>query len=107
MSLPNRKGTGSLKYDGVAERFGDSDKTVLPMWLADMDFPPPASVASHLNAYLQQRFGYQQGTINESVSNWYARRGIIVRESSIISCASILAGIANSIQTLTSPGDSI
>ena len=32
-----RRGTGSLKWDGADRVFGGRD--LLPMWIADMDFP--------------------------------------------------------------------
>lgn len=32
-----RRGTDSVKYDAVSERWGRSD--LLPMWVADMGFP--------------------------------------------------------------------
>jgi len=34
-----RRGTDSVKYDAVPERWGRND--LLPMWVADMDFRTP------------------------------------------------------------------
>lgn len=107
MVLPDRNRTGSLKFDGVVERFGYTDKSALPMWLADMDFPPPPVISETLNTYLSQCFGYQMGTVSGAVRNWYSRRGITVEEDTIVTCSSVLAGIAATIQTLTTPGDAI
>ena len=33
----DRKGTASMKWDTVSSLFGEED--ILPMWVADMDFP--------------------------------------------------------------------
>ena len=37
---PDRRGTSCLKYDFALERGKPAD--VLPLWVADMDFPPRA-----------------------------------------------------------------
>ena len=41
-SIPDRKGTGSLKW----EKYKNTD--ILPMWVADMDFPSPPEVKAAL-----------------------------------------------------------
>ena len=41
-----RRGTRSIKWDGCNEKFGvDPSVEMLPMWIADMDFPAPAEDA--------------------------------------------------------------
>lgn len=42
----NRKGTNSVKWDMLTEKFGSED--VLPMWVADMDFATPKTILSAL-----------------------------------------------------------
>ena len=37
-----RRGTSSMKWDLMKERFGDPD--LLPYWVADMDFKSPPEV---------------------------------------------------------------
>ena len=37
-----RRGTDSVKYDAVPERWGRND--LLPMWVAEMDFRTPPFV---------------------------------------------------------------
>ena len=37
-----RKGTDSLKWDALQERYDNADLT--PLWVADMDFAAPDSV---------------------------------------------------------------
>ncbi len=49
----DRRGSGSLKWDRYAE--GD----VIPMWVADMDFPAPPAVISALRQFVETGvFGY-------------------------------------------------
>lgn len=51
-----RMGTGSLKWDGAAPRFGGE---VLPMWVADMDFAVPEYIIEALQKRLEHPiFGY-------------------------------------------------
>ena len=38
----DRRNTDCVKYDGLQDVFGCAD--LLPMWVADMDFRPPAPV---------------------------------------------------------------
>lgn len=38
----DRRGTESVKWDAVSERWGRND--LLPMWVADMDFRTPSFV---------------------------------------------------------------
>lgn len=62
--LPERKGTGSVKWDGTSIVFGSDE--VLPMWVADMDFPAAQPIvealkkkgrASLLRLYATERRG--------------------------------------------------
>ena len=45
----DRKNTNCTKYDGMAATFGRTD--VLPMWIADMDFP----VSEEITAAIRRR----------------------------------------------------
>ena len=52
-SVPDRRGTGSLKWDVRP------DPGLLPMWVADMDFPAPSAVIQALETRVQHGvFGY-------------------------------------------------
>ena len=70
-----RKGTNSLKWDGLEQRYGASD--LLPMWVADMDFKAPQPVLDALTNRVQQGvFGYitPSSSVNEAIVNWASRR---------------------------------
>lgn len=52
-----RRGTNSLKWDLLEERFGDSE--LLPMWVADMEFKAPDGVIDSLTERVQHgAYGY-------------------------------------------------
>lgn len=53
----DRKNTWSIKWDYNEKFFGQKD--VLPMWVADMDFPSPAAVAEAVKKRAEHGlFGY-------------------------------------------------
>ncbi len=53
-----RKNTGSRKWDGLVEKFGDDDLTA--MWVADMDFKTSDSVVKSLSKRVANGlFGYE------------------------------------------------
>ena len=54
-----RKNTGSMKWDGCKEKFGEEN--LLPLWVADMDFEVPSCVKEALMKYINLGvFGYYQ-----------------------------------------------
>jgi cystathionine beta-lyase len=56
-NVVDRRGTGALKLDVLAERYGDAD--LLPLWVADMDFETPDFVTEALRRRLEHSlFGY-------------------------------------------------
>jgi cysteine-S-conjugate beta-lyase len=70
-----RENTCSLKWDYNEEKFGRKD--VLPMWVADMDFPSPPQVSEAIIKRAEHGlFGYTRVSehYNEVVINWMARR---------------------------------
>ena len=53
----DRRNTGCAKWDGVKRIFGSED--VIPMWVADMDFPAAEPIVKALQARAQHPFyGY-------------------------------------------------
>jgi len=105
----DRKGTSSVKYDMRGEIFGKRD--VVPMWVADMDFPVPEEV----NKALIQRashpiYGYT--VINESYFEafigWQKRRhDWEISKESVFFSPGIVTGVNMLVRSLTRPGDKI
>ena len=67
----DRRCTGSVKYDGLEERYGRAE--LIPLWVADMDFETPPFIVDALKQRMEHAiFGYS--TIPEdywpTVSKW-------------------------------------
>lgn len=53
----NRYGTDCVKWDGLQEKYGNSD--MLSMWVADMDFRCPECVHNAIKKYMEcGAYGY-------------------------------------------------
>ena len=69
-----RRQTDSLKWDALAERFGDPE--LLPLWVADMEFSVPETVKKALNERIAHGvFGYSAVTSGyfEAYQGWQQR----------------------------------
>ncbi|SUP43899.1 MalY/PatB family protein [Veillonella criceti] len=67
----DRRGTNSVKWDALAQRFNTTD--VLPLWVADMDFKVPETVTDALTTRIQQgAFGYSliSPTYHQTFIDW-------------------------------------
>jgi len=100
-----RLGTGSIKWDEAA------DPNIIPLWVADMDFPafPPIIEA------LQRRvahgvFGYTHATdaYYDSVINWFERRhGLRFAREEFICVPGVVPAISAIVRALTLTGDKV
>ena len=71
----NRVGTECEKWDGMIEAFGDAD--MIPMWVADMDFPSPPAVKEALeNVLARGTWGYTISgeADSKALCDFWARR---------------------------------
>ena len=71
----DRRGTESVKWDAVSERWGRND--LLPMWVADMDFRTPSFVMNALRKRLEHEvLGYTFACEEwyTSIINWLQNR---------------------------------
>lgn len=69
----DRRGSGALKYDALAERYGKSD--LIPLWVADMDFATPDFIVDAFKERLEHPvFGYTMEPENywPTVQQWIA-----------------------------------
>ena len=70
-TMPDRRGTGSLKWDKYAGR------DILPMWVADMDFRAPPCVTAALARRVEHGvFGYTKpyAEVTDATLAWLAHR---------------------------------
>jgi cystathionine beta-lyase len=105
----NRKGTDSAKWDYTKKIFGVDD--VLPMWVADMDFPAPDEVIDALHARVDHGiFGYTMpGTDTEkAIQYWLKNRHNWEIDSNIITYTpGIVTALSMAIQAYTGLEDKI
>jgi cystathionine beta-lyase len=117
----NRKGTNSVKWefikqgDGLLYREEPDDSSsgarLLPMWVADMDFPCPEPVAEALVARAQHRlFGYTSPTDSyyNAVVSWMKKRhGWEIEPEWISTTPGVVPALNMLVKTYISPGDKV
>jgi cystathionine beta-lyase len=104
-----RRGTDSIKWNGLEERFGSED--VLPLWVADMDFPAPEPVVRAIRERADHGvFGYACHTerYNDAVMGWLKRRhGWAVSRDEISYSPGIVTALVMIVKAFTKPGDQV
>ena len=117
----DRRYTGSVKWEFAIDSEDLSQKSrtgacfgsnrVLPMWVADMDFPSPEPVIKALQKRAQHGiFGYTQPdqAYLEAVTGWMKKRhGWHVEESWIVTTQGVVPALHLLVRALTQPGDKI
>lgn len=107
--IVKRYNTESRKWDNIDEVFGDT--SVLPLWIADMDFASPPAVLKAIQAKAAHGvFGYpaRRTSLHDSVMRWTKVRHNWTLEREWISTApGVVSSISAAVLTLTEPGDSI
>ena len=103
-----RMGTRSEKWDSCRKEFGED---VLPMWVADMDFPsPPAVAEAVLKRAGHPTFCYTE--IDEEddqalIDFWQRRHGLTIEREDITMIPCVVTGLRLAILALTQPGDGV
>lgn len=107
--LIDRKGTASVKVDGMAEIWGRTD--LIPMWVADMDFATPPFVLDAVRHRCDHPvLGYtsKPESYFRSIVNWVKKRyDMEVSPDQITFVPGVVAGLGMAIHAFTSPGDKI
>jgi cystathionine beta-lyase len=105
-------------FDRVIDRrASDSNKwrkfpsDVLPLWVADMDFPSPPAVVAALRARVEQGFfGYltEKAELSEVVADRLAKRyGWRVSPEAVVPIPGVIAGFNLACRALTTPGEGL
>jgi cystathionine beta-lyase len=105
-------------FDRVVDRrASDSNKWhkfppgVLPLWVADMDFPSPPAVVDALRARVEHGFfGYlrEHNELPVVVAERLAKRyGWRVSPEAVVALPGVIAGFNQALRALTSPGDGL
>lgn len=105
----NRENTNSIKWDRRKNIVGNEN--VLPLWVADMDFPSPKEVREAVMERLQHPiygYTYLNDSYYEAAINWFNKRfGWKVDKSWICFAEGVVPGLNTIIAALTKPGDEV
>ncbi|MDD1763044.1 MAG: aminotransferase class I/II-fold pyridoxal phosphate-dependent enzyme, partial [Methanothrix sp.] len=108
-TVVDRSGTGSLKWERVRNEAGKKD--VVPLWVADMDFPPPEAVVAALRTRIEHPiYGYTDAPREyfEVLSTWYrTRHGAEVGTEAILTGPGLIPTLGIAVRTLTAVGDGV
>lgn len=104
--LVDRHNTHSYKWDQSEKLFGDPD--LLPLWVADMDFPsPPAVREAIVRRASQGIYGYtiKSETAVSALTDWFRdRHGWDIRPSTITDCPGIVTALSLAVEQFSEPG---
>ncbi|MFJ7831156.1 MalY/PatB family protein [Peribacillus sp. NPDC097284] len=107
----SREHTGSVKWDKMAltSLYGRED--VLPMWVADMDFPSPEPIQKALIERANHPvFGYTvpSESVYGEIQKWVKdRHQWSITKDMITFSSGVVSAIGSTIQAFTEPGDKI
>lgn len=101
-----RKGTNSYKWDSIPQ-----DRDILPMWVADMDFPTSPEIIEALQKRVNHGiFGYVRVPDEYYLStiNWFERRhNFSFQRDWMIYTSGVVPAISAIIKALTKSGDGV
>ena len=104
-----RVGTECEKWDGMIASTGDAD--MIPMWVADMDFPSPPAVKEALARVLERgTWGYTMSgkPDKEALSAYWARRhGTKIDPAHVVLSPCVVTGLKLALRAVTKEGDGI
>lgn len=107
--VTDRRGTSCLKYDFAVERGKPAD--VLPLWVADMDFPAPPAVQQALQKAVQHNiYGYTEAGpgYTQAVLQWFAtRHHLHAQPQWLVKTPGVVFALAAAVRAFTEPGDSV
>lgn len=105
----SRVGTNCEKWDGMREEHGDPD--MIPMWVADMDFPSPPAIREALAEVLDWgTWGYTQsgaGDAKALCAYWERRHGVTIDPENVCMSPCVVTGLRLAVRALTQPGDGV
>ncbi|MEN8895626.1 MAG: MalY/PatB family protein [Yoonia sp.] len=108
---PDRRGTHSVKWDSMEAIYGVSADDGISMWVADMEFEPPACVQNAVQAMRDHGvYGYfgEEGEYRAAIQWWMAERhGWHIDPSWIFTTHGLVNGTALCVDAYTAPGDGV
>ena len=106
----DRENSNCTKWDNREKTFGKAD--IVPMWIADTDFPTPQEVTDALIARAQHgAFGYGAGKSGDKAAcvKWMAEHhgACGITEDMLLFTPGVVDGLYMAVLALTEPGDKI
>lgn len=104
-----RRGTNCIKYDFAKENGKPED--ILPLWVADMDFPTAPPVLDRLRQRIDHGiFGYTETKDEyfQAVKDWYQTGfGWSIEKSWLVKTPGVVFAIAAAVRAFTGEGDAV
>ncbi|MGY5612491.1 MalY/PatB family protein [Vibrio brasiliensis] len=104
-SVVERRGTGSYKWDSPEQQ------SLLPMWVADMDFRTAPAVIKALEKRVQHGiFGYTKvpDSYYAAITFWFSGRyGFHIEKEWVLYTTGVVPAISAVLMALTNPGDKV
>ncbi len=105
----DRRGTNCMKWDAADKAFESQD--VIPMWVADMDFPAPRAVTEALaRRATHGAFGYPivPQSYYDAIINWMDRRhGWKIQKEWIAFTPGVIPALYWAVGAFTKPGEKV
>ena len=105
----DRRHTGCIKYDFAVEHGYPAD--VLPLFIADMDFPAPECVQQALRKAVDHGiYGYSglMPEYYEAVQGWFSQRfGWRIEAPWIVTTPGVVFALSAAVRAVTLPGDGV
>ncbi len=105
----NRKNTDCVKWDTVQSIFGHED--VIPMWIADMDFPVPQPIIEAIKKRAEHPcYGYTKpgtGVIETVVERIQRKFNWKIRPEWVVFTPGLIPALHFAVRTVTHPGDEV
>ncbi len=103
--IVERQGTGSVKWDSMG------NSSILPMWVADMDFRTAEPIVSALKQRVEHGvFGYTKvpDAYYAAVVNWFGKRhNFHIQREWIQYTSGVVPALSAILKALTNPGDGV
>ena len=105
----SRIGTDCEKWDGMIAATGDPD--MIPMWVADMDFPSPPAIKEAMAKVLEwNTWGYTIAGKKDAEAlraYWARRHGVQFDVEDVLMSPCVVTGLRLCVRALTNPGDGV
>lgn len=103
------RGTDCMKWDGMLEEHHDPD--MVPMWVADMDFPSAPAIREAVQKVVDQgTWGYTMSGEADACAlrdYWKRRHGVSFEPKDVLMGPCVVSELRLCVRALTEPGDGV